>query len=79
VASFLTTTILELWSRSRKKMSWDEQARELFDILRKADPEVAVQLLAHTLNLVEQTGICLGLDQGRKTLDESFNLASLLH
>jgi hypothetical protein len=60
-------------------MSWDEQARELFDILRKADPEVAVQLLAHTLNLVEQTGICLGLDQGRKTLDESFNLASLLH
>jgi hypothetical protein len=32
----------------QEEMSWDEQARELVDILRRADPEVAVQLLAHT-------------------------------
>jgi hypothetical protein len=60
-------------------MGWNDQARELIEIIRKADDEVAVQLLAHTLELVEQTGICLGLDQGRQPFYETFDRAWPLH
>jgi hypothetical protein len=34
---------------------------------------------SQTLELVEQTGVCLGLRQGRKTLYESFDRAWSLH
>jgi hypothetical protein len=69
-----SSTPSRLVSRKVRGVGWNDQARELIEIIRKADDEVAVQLLAHTLELVEQTGICLGLDQGRQTFDRAWRL-----